>query len=444
MRLRRLATAILPGRHYGKYKQALIAETRKLHVPGRPQPLDLDRFYIPLQLSKFRPQDVKRISSEAESAPGQVVAVQKKVLGIKEAWRKSSKLVVLGHPGTGKTTLLRYLALTFAQDRWPDYTRQLTSEHQDRALEHLIPIFVPLPSFAESGRDMISYLVELFAEHDFSHAGRFIEEKLQNGECLLLLDGLDKVADQRRVAEELNRFVAGYSSNHVIVTSRLLDYREPLARFTAFEIVGVGYDEMKAFIQNWFSERPEQADGLLLALELNPHLRSFASHPFFLPILAVAHERDWQPPVRCSALFDECARILLEGYGQETLPNRGGFGTTARESRFDGRTKVSIRFALDLKEKVLQEIAYHFHNRRERVFPEDALLTKMAEALSEAGGMGDENEELLDVLLDTYILRPSSKASYDLHSALLKQGLDHNMQWPFKILSTICCIAQMS
>jgi len=401
LRLRRLATAILPGRHYGKYKQALIAETRKLHVPGRPQPLDLDRFYIPLQLSEFRPQDVKRISSEAESAPGQVVASHRKVLGIKKAWRKSSKLVVLGQPGTGKTTLLRYLALTSAQDRRPDYTRQ--------AIEHFIPIFVPLPLFAESGRDMVSYLVEFFAEHDFPLAGRFIEEKLQNGECLLLLDGLDKVADQRRVSSEINRFVIGYSRNHVIVTSRLLDYREPLARFTAFEIVGVGYDEMKAFIQNWFSERPEQADGLLLALELNPHLRSFASHPFFLPILAVAHERDWQPPVRCSALFDECTRVLLDGCGQETLPNRGGFGTTARESRFDGRTRVPIRFTLDLKEKMLQEIAYHFHNRRERVFPEDALLAKMAEVLSAAGEMADENEELLDEILDTYILRPSSK-----------------------------------
>ena len=378
-RLRRMATAILPGRHYNRYKQALIAETRKLHVPGRPQPLDLDRAYIPLRLSKFRPQDdVEQSSSEAESAPGQVVASHRKVLGIKEAWRKSSKLIVLGHPGTGKTTLLRYLALTCAQDRQPDYTPQ--------AIEHLVPIFVPLPLFAESGRDMISYLEEIFDEHDFPRADRFIEEKLQNGECLLFLDGLDQVADQRRVAGEINRFAASYSRNQVIVTSRLLDYRDPLARFVAFEIVGVGYDEMKAFIQNWFSEQPEQADGLLLALELNPHLRSFASHPFFLPILAVAHERDWQPPVRCSALFDECARILL-----------------------DGRTN---------KAKVLQGIAavaYYFHNRKERVSPKDALLAKIAEVLSKVGEMGDEdeNEELLDEILDTYILRPSSRASYE-------------------------------
>jgi HEAT repeat protein len=386
-RLRQLAAAVLPGRYYSRYKQALIAETEKLHVPGRPQPLDLDSAYFPLQLSKFRPEDVQQIGTEAESAS------HRKVLGIKEALRKSSKLVVLGQPGTGKTTLLKYLALTFAQGRWPDYARQ--------SLEHLIPIFVPLPLFAESSHDMISYLVELFAEHDFPHADRFIEEKLQNGECLLLLDGLDQVADQSRVSSELDRFAVDYSRNHVIVTSRLLDYREPLARFPAFEIVGVGYDEMKAFIKNWFGEQPEtssssvetQANGLLLALKLNPRLRSFASHPFFLPLLAVAHERAWQPPVRCSALFDECARILLSD------PE-----TTAREPRFDGRAK----------EKVLQEIACHFHNRRERVFPEDALLAKMAEVLSAAGEVGDESKELLDEILDTYILRPSSKARPEL------------------------------
>ena len=152
-RLRQLATAILPGRYYARYKQALIAETEKLHVPGRPQPLDLDNAYIPLQLSKFRLEDVQQIGTNAESA------FQGKVLGINEVLRKSSKLVVLVRPGTGKTTLLRYLALTSAQDRQPDHTRQLTSEYQDRVLEHLIPIFVPLPLFAESGRDMISYLV---------------------------------------------------------------------------------------------------------------------------------------------------------------------------------------------------------------------------------------------------------------------------------------------
>jgi HEAT repeat protein/Cdc6-like AAA superfamily ATPase len=411
-RLRQLATTILPGRHYGRYKQALITETEKLHVPGRPQPLDLDRAYVPLQLSEFRPEDVQRIGSEAESALDQIVAARRKVWGIQKALRKSSKLVVLGHPGTGKTTLLKYLAFTFAHDRWPDNTRQVTSEHHDRAIEYLIPIFVSLPSFAESGKDMISYLVELFAEHDFPHAGRFIEEKLQHGECLLLLDELNKVVVQKRVSSEIARFVADYSRNHVIVTSRLLDYREPLAHFTAFEIVGVGYDEMKTFVQNWFSERPEQANGLLLALELNPQLRSFASHPFFLPILAVAHERNWQPPVRCSALFEECARILLdEGSGLET---------TGRAPRFDGRTK----------EKALQGIAYHFHNRKERVFPRDALLAKMTEALrqaqeepqgkqssgqalSAASEMGDENEELLDEILDTCILRPSSKDSYE-------------------------------
>src|SRR5260370_974885 len=96
-----------------------------------------------------------------------------------QALRLYKRCVVVGAPGTGKTTLLKYLTL----------------QAIDQQLKGLpaLPIHVELPAFACSGhRDLLAYASAVWQErYGFPQveALDYIQQKLQDGDALLLFDG---------------------------------------------------------------------------------------------------------------------------------------------------------------------------------------------------------------------------------------------------------------
>ena len=99
-----------------------------------------------------------------------------------EAVKKYSKLIVLGKPGSGKTTFLKHIALQCS-----------SGELQ----ANRIPIFITLKEFAEAQQQ--PSLLEYIAEQLSLDAGAdtvVAEQLLRQGQMLILLDGLDEVRAQ--------------------------------------------------------------------------------------------------------------------------------------------------------------------------------------------------------------------------------------------------------
>lgn len=125
---------------------------------------------------------------------------------VTEAIADQSRLVLLGEPGSGKSTALRYLALTLARaglsaDDAP--LQQLTGWERLGAKGRLIPIFLPLLPFAQrlaadpqsagSAAELWNYIADHLepqgAERGLAEA---MYAELTAGRVLLLLDGLDR------------------------------------------------------------------------------------------------------------------------------------------------------------------------------------------------------------------------------------------------------------
>jgi predicted NACHT family NTPase len=117
-----------------------------------------------------------------------------------EAIARHNLLMILGRPGSGKTTFLKRLAM------WCIAGEQFA----DR-----VPVFVTLKEFADS-----SHKPGLL---DFIGNADAMQQVLNAGRAFVLLDGLDEVqsAEHDRVLAEIRNFARKYDQNTIIITCRI-------------------------------------------------------------------------------------------------------------------------------------------------------------------------------------------------------------------------------
>jgi len=150
--------------------------------------------------------------------------------GIKDVLRKQPRLVVLGDPGAGKTTFLRYVALALAEGE------QAARERLGLAGDWL-PIYLPLAAYNEELQkkrvSLEDYVLHYWDTRSFDRPGmdQLVARALETGQVLLLLDGLDEVgsrADRRATISQVEAWTNSYGprGNRLVVTSRSVGYDE--------------------------------------------------------------------------------------------------------------------------------------------------------------------------------------------------------------------------
>ncbi len=144
-------------------------------------------------------------------------------------------IVLLGGPGSGKSTVTRHLAWSHA------VANQSNFSMPDLPLlsGNPLPLRIELRRLTEDRRqhpdyNFLSYTTEvLLGREGVEINPQMFQELLERRTMLLLFDGLDEVAtldERRRLIEEIEHFALCYPGNRIIVTSRPVGYE--LARFS--------------------------------------------------------------------------------------------------------------------------------------------------------------------------------------------------------------------
>src|SRR5439155_19218932 len=129
-------------------------------------------------------------------------------------------------------------------------------------------------------------------------------EMLKAGKALLLLDALDETVigptaiaaedSYQRVAHAIIQVVTRYNQSPIVVTVRKAAYQERirLIGFTELEVLDFQPDDIKKFVNNWFSYQPRtsryaNAKDLNNKLERNPRIQVLASNPLLLSLIVI-------------------------------------------------------------------------------------------------------------------------------------------------------------
>jgi formylglycine-generating enzyme required for sulfatase activity len=247
--------------------------------------------------------------------------------------RENSGIVVLGDPGAGKTTFLKYLALRLAEGNGASL-----------GLGDRLPILMPLAAYANALQDddiplddfIATYFQEIGSDLPI---GAMLSEALKTGRALILLDGLDEVKNvnlRNTVVERVVDFYAFHrrAGNKFVITSRVVGYREvrPSAEgLVECTLVDFDDEEISQFVSRWTAALERQAQGdtkvaladaaadrreLLDAIHQNPGIRRLAATPLLLTILALMKRQGVTLPERRVQLYDQYVTTLLSTWNR--------------------------------------------------------------------------------------------------------------------------------
>lgn len=216
------------------------------------------------------------------------------------------RLVVIAGPGCGKSALLTALATRMAPGP-------------------VVPVKIPLPLLAASGRNLLGF-VEEYVKDEFNVVPAW-QRLAEQGLLVLLLDGLDEVPPSQRpgVVRRLATFSSLYEHCPWLLTARDPAVVPGLPDAQQLELNPLADNDIVEFVKVIARQLDDvDATQFVRQLRLYPDLNRLARIPLFLTmLLATTDARDLEPTKR-SDLIEAYLKTLIspEEYKEAQAANQ--------------------------------------------------------------------------------------------------------------------------
>ncbi|MCP5086182.1 MAG: hypothetical protein GY952_05185, partial [Rhodobacteraceae bacterium] len=323
--------------------------------------LTLDDVYVSLAaiVAQERKKQRRPLSPEAEK--------RQEPMDMRRLLRLAPRLVITGGPGSGKTTYLRLIAASVA--------RALRLKQPEWVEIHLglveplpLPIIVSLSDYNQYRREnkqptdprqgtLITFISHTLIRQQAAIGlpDDFFERLLMQGHnCLLLLDGLDEVANERErtlVRRAVEELAITDGVRQIVVTSRSRAYQGAAVLPEEFRVASVQPmtpDQVNALAARWCRAVYDSDNAPAEALRLQAAIAGLEQHraarqeqrlaetPLLVTIIAIVHYNQRRLPEQRAELYEKCVEVLLtEGHhsASDATYELADWGGTLTEKR---------------------------------------------------------------------------------------------------------------
>jgi formylglycine-generating enzyme required for sulfatase activity len=316
--------------------------------PSRDENLGLADVYTGLDTTELRQvkreEDLRQFLArihEAERLPVQEVA------------NRTPRLLIMGDPGSGKSTFMKYVCYVLARAGQSEDPSEWLVQLAPWRHGVLLPVWVELRYMAAFAREssevradaglLLKYLHHLLVsweqERFWPELDGLLRGKSNGAQPLLILcDGLDEVPTEQRqlLVNVVNDFCKRYKSHRYIVTCRPYAYvGQPwqLHGFHEVTLAPFNEEQIDRFVQNWYGRlagcgRLNQEDATERMKRLQealrrPDLRSLAERPLLLTLMAQLHTFRGQLPDERTQLYADAVDLLLQRWESRMNADEG-------------------------------------------------------------------------------------------------------------------------
>jgi hypothetical protein len=366
---------------------------------------DLEQMYVPLHLEP-RPEVIENKGERVITAPTRLR------IPVREALQRHRHVLIVGAPGSGKSTLVGYLATRAAAGHLADETETASES---------LPFVITVRALNEP-----SLTPRRIADH-VSCPVSVVQRALGQKRAFLLIDGLDEAPQENRekLVAAILRFESRQEEARIVVTSRLAGppgaVEKSLPSLHAFELKELTQTEVGEFIDKWClaaeisarrdtseaeKEAAKAAADLKRRLDLSYAVQKIAVNPLLVTILCVVHRFLGRTiPEHRVTLYQKCTDALLYEWDQAKFPEGAAVGY----------------LNADAKRYLLMSVARAIHERHTAEIEDREVVQHFAKRLPDLGRPVSDAKLIVEEIRDRSGLLVERRPGYFAFSHLTFQ-----------------------
>ncbi|CAA6811799.1 MAG: Unknown protein [uncultured Sulfurovum sp.] len=325
--------------------------TIKLLINSTPKPIE--HIFINLAIIKEKKAEKNKenfINREALLSSYEEIQKPKEPIEIKDLIQKSSKSLIYGKAGIGKTTLCKYIAYMWAKGKLYE--------------EFEYVIYLPLRKWSSTRlkEEIRKYYTSQYPED-------IILDVENNDKILFLFDGYDELKADKK--QEFQTAVKDSKLIHYIITSRPYGYqRNDFSVDEHFETIGFTDENVDSYIDNFFKKDDKKSQSLKKYLQSNISIKHIAYIPLMLEMIcSLWVKEEFTDSLTMTELYSKVIEDTLNKYSASKddervfkRKNRKQIKAYLGKIAFEGLIKQKILFDGDLIEDAVEDIDFFEEN----------------------------------------------------------------------------------